>query len=67
MGSSPSSTMVIWMVVAGAEVVALVDDVVGVVDGVEGGGGVARHGGLGVLGPRGDLRDGRGDGGGARD
>ena len=53
---------------AGADVVALVDNIVGVAGGVEGGsgdgsgGGVASHGRLGALLPRGDLRDGGGDG-----
>ena len=42
--------------VAGADVVALVNDVVGVA------GGVAGHGRLGALLARGDLRDGGGDG-----
>lgn len=59
--------------VAGADAVALVDDVVGVAGGVEGGGGdgggggVARDGGFGALFAGGDFGDGRGGGCGAGD
>lgn len=59
--------------VAGADAVALVDDVVGVAGGVEGGGrnggggGVARDGGSGALFAGRDLGDGGGGGCGARD